>query len=494
MNRCTLCRLSIKFTMFLAVCFVPLQSNADETLLSETKDITDLLNDDPYYYTSDQSIADDDGQKESVGVGRPQTTHSKVPHLPVYQGHMSTNYTYRFVNVAEQILTMLGEGKHGLWRVGEAATVREYLKKGKTGLPEDANLFATDTVKIIENNYSHFIPEESWDGYKYPDQKLNENGNLNYIDLPISHPKYKGKYNGHVPIDLASYNCTMSGPEYPYSKKAMEFAFEQPLAGKVGPLGKRAGLDISENYTKILWLDHFPDARTWVNAGVEGKESGHFEYKAVDTSKTKAEYYLVERPFFNVPYLFIIAVYDNEDNDDFSYIRPDGPYWESLTKEQQAEAKTKVTFDQKFHLEEGGSVKAKGLPVYGLHHPNRHAFGGGGYCPSKGGDWGRYPQDNSGSMWPTNYEEVTPLCDGVVLDIKFYSNLDGKNWNDPHKYLANAGAGKKSIIYKMRQGQYGTFTDPYNISIGLKNPDAVKKAPAELTITYPAVNEAVEAK
>lgn len=463
---------------------------AGENAAGNGVDLKDLTKGDPFYYTSDQDVAEDDGQKESVGVGRPSTTHSKVPHLPAYQGHMNTNYTYRFVNVAEQVFTMLGEGKHGLWRVGENALIREYLRNGAAGIPEGADIFDADLLAAIESDYSHFMPEESWDGYKYPDQVLSENGNLNYIDLPITHPKYKGKYDDHVVVDLASFNCTMSGPEYPYSKELMDFAFSQPWAGEVGPLGKRAGLDITENYTKVLWLDHFPDARTWVNVGVDGKDDTHFDYRAVDPNKTKAEYYLVERPFFNVPYLFIIAVYDNEDNADFSYVRPDGPYYQSLTDEQKASVKTEVSFDQRFHLEDGGSSVAKGLPVYGLHHPNRNAFGSGGACPSKGGDWGRYPQDNSGAMWPTNYEEVTPLCDGVVLDIKFYTNLDGKSWNDPHKYLANAGVGSKTITYEMRPGEYGTFTDPYNLSQGLKNPHAMK-APTKIEMTYPDVKEAV---
>ncbi len=452
--------------------------------------IKDLNGDDSFYYTSDVDIKEDDGQSLSTGVGRPNSTHSKVPHLPVSHGYMSTNSTYRFVNVAEQVFTMIGEGKHGLWRVGENGMIREYLKAGKTGLDSGADINDAANLATITDNYSSFIPEESWDGYKYPDQHTNESGTLNYIDLPISHAKYGGKYDGHVPIDLASYNCTMSAPEYPYSKEVIDFAFSQPAAGKVGPLGKRAGLDISENYTKILQLDHFPDARTWINVGVDGKDDTHFEYKALDTNKTAAEYYLVERPFFNVPYLFIIAVYDDKEHGEFDYVRPDGPYYESLTAEQKAAVKTKVDFAQTFHLEEGGTVKGKRLPVYGLHHPNRNAYGSGGACPSKGGDWGRYPQDNSGAMWPTNYEEVTPYCDAVVLDIKFYANLDKESWNQPDKYLANAGVGKDTVTYEMRPGQYGTFTDAYNVENGIKNPYEMK-APKTIEIKYPAVRPAV---
>ena len=476
---------------FVSTLAVSALSVTSTNALAKPADITNLNGDDPFYYTSDQNIKADDGQSASVGTGRPGETHSNVPHLPVHHGYMSTNYTYRFVNVAEQIFTMIGEGKHGLWRVGENGLIREYLKKDAKGLKPGADLDAKSNLAAIKNDYSSFIPEESWDGYKYPDQKVSESGALNYIDLPISHPKYEGKYDGHVPIDLASYNCTMSGPTYPYSKELIDFAFSQPAAGKVGPLGQRAGIDIEENYTKVLRLDHFPDAKTWVNVGVPGKDNTHFDYRAVDTSKTNAEYYLVERPFFNVPYLFIIAVYDNIDNDDFDYVRPAGDYFAELAKAKQDKAvKTKLDYDHRFYLEDGGLATAKALPVYGLHHPNRNAFGSGGACPSKGGDWGRYPQDNSGAMWPTNYEEVTPYCDAVVLDIKFYTNLDGQTWNDPHKYLANAGTGEKERTYKMRPGEYGTLTDDFNVKNGVKNPEAMK-APKEITITYPAVRPAV---
>jgi len=482
----------MKFTktaMFAAL----IAASASTQVLAENNGLNlyDITNGDSFYYTSDQDVKDDDGQKESVGVGRPSTTHSGIPHLPVYHGYMNTNYTYRFVNVAEQVFTMIGEGKHGLWRVGENGMIREYLKKGAKGVQPGADLSSKKNRKRIAEDYSSFIPEESWSGYKYPDQKLSDAGALNYIDLPISHPKYKGKYDDHVPVDLASFNCTMSGPEYPYSKEIMNFAFNQPAAGVVGPLGKRAGLDIDENYTKILQLDHFEDANSWVNVGVEGKDSTYFQYAAIDKEKTQAEYYLVERPFFNVPYLFIIAVYDNVDNDDFSYVRPDGPYWDSLSKKEKKSVRTEVVYDQRFHTKDAGLATAERLPVYGLHHPNRDAFGSGGACPGAGGDWGRYPNGaDTGAMWPTNYEEVTPYCDAVVADIKFTANLDGKTWDDAAKYLANAGVGTKTREYKMQAGDYGVYSEAYNVDRGIKNPHQVK-APRSVTMTYPSVQKAV---
>lgn len=456
---------------------------------AESINLTDLTNSDPFFYTSDQRTNADNKQKEILGLGRPDRTHSQIPHLPVYMGYMNTNSTYRFVSVAEQVFTMIGEGKHGLWRIQENGTIREYLKRDAKGLDKNANILAKENQHIIEQNYSAYIPEESWSGYKYPDEQYSKDGKLNYIDLPITHPKYKGKYAEHAPIDLANWYCTMSENDYPYAHKAMNFAFSQNGANKIGPLGKRAGLDVNENYTKVLRINHFPDAKSWVNVGQKGQDNLHVKWESVDTSKTETEYYLVERPFFNKPYLFVIAVFDNKDNADHQYVRPAGAYYESI-KQNADKLKTTVTKQPTFHLENGDLGKAIGLPIFGVHHNNRAVYGGGGACPLKGGDYGRYPSTEGGSGWPTNYEEITPLCDSVLVDIKFFSNLDGRDWNDPAKYLANAGVGTKSVTYKMQPGKYGTFTDPYNTKNGFKNTDS-QDVPAELEITFPSVQPPV---
>lgn len=451
--------------------------------------LNDLTHNDPFFYTSDQVIGDDDPKKALLGTGRPNKTHSQIPHLPVYYGYMNTNSTYRFLNVTEQVFTMIGEGKHGLWRIQENGTVREYLRKGAKGLPKDADLNSAENQQIIRNNYSDYLSEESWSGYKYPDQKVNENGNLNFIDLPITHEKYKHKYAHHVPIELPNFYCTMSGPDYVYAKKALDFAFNQAGANKVGPLGQRAGLDIKENYSQVLRLEAFPDTKNWVNIGQKNKDASFVNWQAVDTSKTATEYYLVERSFFNRKYIFVTTVYDNKDNADFQYVRPQGEYYESL-KQDKFSPKTTVTQAPRFHLENGQLEQVKGLPVFGVHHPNRKVYGGGGACPLKGGDYGRYPDVSAGSAWPTNYEEITPLCDGVLVDIKFFSNLDGASWNNPEKYLANAGVGKKSVTYEIQEGEYGVFTDNYNTKRGAKNPES-QQVPSELTLNFPSVSEPV---
>jgi hypothetical protein len=454
--------------------------------------LQDLTNGDPFYYTSDINVAPGNKMEKVLGVGRPNKTHSGIPHLPVYSGYMSTNSTYRFVNIAEQVFTMIGEGKHGLWRAQESGYVREYLKKGQKGLPDGSDLMAPQNLNTINEKYASSLPDESWDGYKYPDQKLAADGSLNFIDLPITHPKYQGKYGSHTPVDLPTWYCTMSESDYPYAQQAMNFAFSQEAANKIGPLGKRAGLDVKENYSKVIRLKHFSDASAWVNVGQEGKDQLHAKWEAINADKTKVEFYVVERNFFNRPFLFVMAVFDNEDNKDFRYIRPDGAYYESIkSRINTAETKSEVTVQPRFWLNDGSLAKAVGLPVYGVHHPNRAAYDAGGACPMKGGDWGRYPNVSGGSGWPTQYEEVTPLCDAVLVDIKFTTNLDGRDWTDPNKYLANAGKGTQTIAYTMQPGKYGEFADPYNKKRGAVNGDSMS-IPATMTVTFPAVSKAVD--
>ena len=81
----------------------------------------------------------------------------------------------------------------------------------------------------------------------------------------------------------------------------------------------------------------------------------------------------------------------------------------------------------------------------------------------------------------------------MLVDIKFYANLDGNNWSDPNAYLANAGLGTKEVEYKMEPGRYGDFTDEYNVKRGAKNPDAMD-VPESYTLKYPTVQEPVKAK
>ena len=99
----------------------------------------------------------------------------------------------------------------------------------------------------------------------------------------------------------------------------------------------------------------------------------------------------------------------------------------------------------------------------------KYRLGGGG-CPTKGGDVSGYPWGDTGSGFPTNYEEITPLCDGFLMDIKAFANL-GQSWDQEHLFLGNAGRGfegKTEVMFQAQANHYGVYTDPYNA--GKTNP------------------------
>ncbi len=318
-------------------------------------DVNDITDDSPYYYQADP------GSLVVPGLGDPNdSTDSGINHLPVYHGNMQTNKTYRFVNVMEQVFTMIGDGKHGLWRYQDNGTIREYntdttLATGLTA-PDDADLKHPDemadyvaglSAADIGSQYAHvFDTGGDFSGYK-SNANVAPGAPAPFLDLPIFHERYQGKYAAHVPIDLPAYYCTMSEPGFLKAKAAMDFAFAQPAAGKVGPLGKRAGLDIEENYPRVLRLQAFPDGEVWANTRSEDSA----RWQQVNPRRTEYEIYLVERPFFNEPYLFLVVVFDDntqyghgdkysDDGDtrnkrsrrasQHSYIRPHGTYYEHL--------------------------------------------------------------------------------------------------------------------------------------------------------------------
>lgn len=97
---------------------------------------------------------------------------------------------------------------------------------------------------------------------------------------------------------------------------------------------------------------------------------------------------------------------------------------------------------------------------------------GGGGCPTKGGDYGTYPWGDCGSAWSTNYEEIVPLCDAFLFDIKMSGNV-GAPWDDDRVGLGNAGVEYKDEItvkFQAQENFYGKYTDPYNVEHKKKNP------------------------
>ena len=99
---------------------------------------------------------------------------------------------------------------------------------------------------------------------------------------------------------------------------------------------------------------------------------------------------------------------------------------------------------------------------------------GGGGCPTKGGDIGSYPFGDIGSGYPTNYEEITPICDAILIDLKMFTNLNQEGgWKNDYWGLGNSGvtySGKEEVTFQAQANLYGRFSDPYNVEKGNSNP------------------------
>ena len=121
----------------------------------------------------------------------------------------------------------------------------------------------------------------------------------------------------------------------------------------MGPLGIRAGLDIKENYVKIIQLNWFPGATAWANIGQGNLETDEMlktlnemiarnqtvNYTPIDQEKVDIEIYLAERGYHNKSdtYVqFIAVMMDKTDPEAYTYLRPDGYYYDVLVQLNEA--------------------------------------------------------------------------------------------------------------------------------------------------------------
>ena len=116
----------------------------------------------------------------------------------------------------------------------------------------------------------------------------------------------------------------------------------------MGPLRIRAGLDIKENFHKIIKLQQFPGATAWANIGQGNPKTDKrpttleemrerpqtVNHQAIDQNKVEIEIYLAERGYrSNATNLqFIIVMMDKTDPEAYTYLRPDGYYYDVLVK------------------------------------------------------------------------------------------------------------------------------------------------------------------
>ena len=126
----------------------------------------------------------------------------------------------------------------------------------------------------------------------------------------------------------------------------------QPNANVVGPLGKRAGMDIQENFNSVVRFQYFSDAGVWANIGQGDpatdamvktldemkKRVQTVNYQRVDMKKVTVEIYFMERPYHNYPEPYIhsaVVLLDKTQESSYSYIRPHGRYYDYLVKHKK---------------------------------------------------------------------------------------------------------------------------------------------------------------
>ena len=141
----------------------------------------------------------------------------------------------------------------------------------------------------------------------------------------------------------------VSSVEYPHLAAAWDLIKGQPRANKVGPLGKRAGLDIRENFNHVVRFEFFDDAGIWANIGQGNPETDAMpqtlkemkervqtvNYQRVDMKKVTVEVYIMERAYHNAAETYIhsaIVLLDRSNEESYSYIRPQGKYYDSLVE------------------------------------------------------------------------------------------------------------------------------------------------------------------
>ena len=149
-----------------------------------------------------------------------------MPHDPSTSGFMATHGTHRFLALHEQTGLLVGEGKHGVWRFQENGFIRVYREERKEGIPVEMKEVVLDfesvengeddeernrLFEILQNNYKNYDPKFKDDfNYTFHVALESDDGSLNWIDLPIYHPKFNNKYEDHVPIDLPLFYCQVN--------------------------------------------------------------------------------------------------------------------------------------------------------------------------------------------------------------------------------------------------------------------------------------------
>ena len=294
---------------------------------------------------------------------------------------------------------MIGEGKHGLWRVQETARIREYLWRRRDRACPRAPIRSTRRARDrSQRDYASFLPEPA--GTATVSRRALSRLPAAHLRRPADHPSRstRAATTSHPPIDCPTPTARCRRRNSP-TRGGARLRLRPAGANRVGPLGRRAGFDIRENYTRVLQAEPSADARSGSTLARHGEDVLHVDWEAIDTSRTAAEYYLVERPFFNKPYLFIAAC---------STTRTTTTPATSATRRASSRAakadgrKTEVTPAPRFHLATGETAPAGRPAALRRPPPRPHRLRRWRRLPAQGRRLGPLSRDLGGSGWPTH--------------------------------------------------------------------------------------------
>ena len=159
-------------------------------------------------------------------------TNSYMAFMPALDGYVQTHNTYRFITVREQVLSLIGESKYGLWRIHDNRLVRLYRKFGAIGVQVGADINNLSIQDIIMRDYKYVLvpgletnDTGEWTGYHYS-QDADGDGQASFVDLPIYHPYFSNSYDDHPAIDLPHWFCIISGANFTDAKVVWDYAKE----------------------------------------------------------------------------------------------------------------------------------------------------------------------------------------------------------------------------------------------------------------------------
>lgn len=112
-----------------------------------------------------------------------------MPYMPRFEGVVETGHIHRFMSIHEQVLTVIGEAKHGLWRTQDTGMVRLHRLSKTNGVKVGADLNDPSLLGDIQNYYASFLSTTKWlSGYDPYDPSYPDGGSsAKFLDLPITH-------------------------------------------------------------------------------------------------------------------------------------------------------------------------------------------------------------------------------------------------------------------------------------------------------------------